>query len=131
MGEARRRGTPAARRRTAIQRGKAKMIDLIGGRDQRSDAILRAGIAPFLARLTPDAWLERRQGILDALRDVEQGIELEKAKPIRVQEDEIAWYLFLCEQALDDPLCMDVNQLARAAPFFAGIGERWAHANRV
>lgn len=84
-----------------------------------------------MARLSPDAWRTRRQQILDALKDAEQGIELEKAKPIRVQDDEIAWYLFLCEQALEDPLCMDVNQLARAAPFFAGIGSRWAHAARV
>lgn len=131
MGEARRRGTFEARKSSAIKRNKARMLDLMGGRDERSDAALRAGIAPFLARLSPDVWRARRQQILDALKDAEQGIELEKAKSIRVRDDEIAWYLFLCEQALDDPLCMDVNQLARAAPFFAGIGERWAHAARV
>lgn len=131
MGEARRRGPPAARRSAAIQRNKAKMVDLLGGRNEHDDAVLRAGIAPFIERLTPEAWQERRQGILDALKNVEQGVELEKAQPIRVQDDEIAWYLFLCEQALIDPLCMDVNQLARAAPFFSGIGSRWAHAGRV
>lgn len=131
MGEARRRGTFATRKSSAIKQNKTKIVEIMGGRDARDDAVLRAGITPFLARLTPEAWDLRRQHILDALREVDQGTELEKARPIRVQDDEIAWYLFLCEQALDDPLCLDVNQLARAAPFFAGIGERWAHAARV
>lgn len=131
MGEARRRGTLEERKRSAIQRNKAQLISLLGGKDERSASTLQAGIDPFLARLSPDVWRERRQRILDALKNVEQGLDLEKAQPIRVQDDEIAWYLFLCEQALNDPLCLDVNQLARAAPFFAGIGERWAHAVRV
>lgn len=131
MGEARRRGTTAARKTAAIKRNKTKMLELMGGRDERDDAVLRAGIAPFLIRLTPEAWGVRRQQILDALKEVDQGTELEKARPIRVQDDEICWYLFLCEQALEDPLCLDVNQLARAAPFFAGMGERWVHAARV
>jgi len=62
---------------------------------------------------------------------VDQGSELEKTKPIRYQEDEIAWYLFLCQQSLEDPLCVDVSQLSRAAPFFAGIGKRWGARYRV
>jgi hypothetical protein len=55
----------------------------------------------------------------------------EVAKAIRVQEDEIAWYLFLCEQTLEDPLCVDSSQSQRILPFFAGIGERWPFAVNV
>jgi hypothetical protein len=95
------------------------------------DYAVRNGIAPFLAKMAPGEWARRRGAILDALKLVDRGTELDTAKPVRYQEDEIAWYLFLCEQSLDDPLCMDVNQVARAAPFFAGIGTRWGAMHRV
>ena len=131
MGEARRRGSLNTRSKDAIQRNKATLISLLGERDERDDAVLRAGIAPFIARLSADEWSERRTQILEALRSFNHGTDLEIAKSIRVQDDEIIWYLFLCQQSLDDPLCMEVNQVARAAPFFAGIGARWAHAHRV
>lgn len=131
MGEARRRGSFNERSKSAIQRSKAKLISLMGQRDERDDSVLRAGIAPFIARLSANEWSLRRAKILEALKSVDNGTELETAKPIRVQEDEIIWYLFLCQQALDDPLCMDVNQVARAAPFFSGIGARWAYSCNV
>jgi hypothetical protein len=47
-----------------------------------------------------------------------------------VREDEMGWYLFLCDQAINDPLCTDVNQSQRILPFFAGLGVRWQHAHR-
>jgi hypothetical protein len=131
MGEARRRGTYVDRRKTAIQRSKGKLLDLCGERDVMADAILRAGIAPFLDRLSGAEWEARRARIISALKVVDQGNELAKAKSIRVQDDEIVWYLYLCLQALEDPFCMDGSQVARAAPFFAGIGERWVYADRV
>lgn len=131
MGEARRRGAFEERKKAAIKRNKMKLVSLIGGGDPQCDKDLRAGIAPFLRLMSADKWQRRRGDILDAIRNIEQGVELERAKPIRVREDEIGWYLFLCEQAMDDPLCMDVSQVARAAPFFAGIGTRWQYANNV
>lgn len=131
MGEAKRRGTLEARKRQAIQREKAAFIAAMGPRNTRDDEMLRAGIAPFIAQLSESEWNERRERIFEALRPVDRGEKLEEARPIRVQDDEIAWYLFLCEQALDDPLCLDVSQLARAAPFFVALGERWSYANRV
>lgn len=131
MGEARRRGSFDERREAAIRREKEKLLSLLGHKDEKMDAALRAGVAPFLARLSSEEWHTRRSQVLETLNQVDQGTELAKAKPIRVQDDEIIWYLFLCQQALEDPLCMDVSQAARAAPFFAGIGMRWTHAHRV
>lgn len=131
MGEARRRGAFEDRRKEAMKRDKAQLVRSLGGKDPLDDENLRAGIAPFLNLMSADKWRRRKDDILESLKGIAQGVELEKAKPIRVREDEIAWYLFLCEQALDDPLCMDVNQVARAAPFFAGIGSRWPYKHRV
>lgn len=131
MGEARRRGTFERRRKESIKRNKKALIDMLGGIDEQSDAALRTGIAPFLSRMGQEEWHSRRTRIIESLQEIDRGQKLEHAKPIRVQDDEIAWYLFLCEQALEDPLCLDVNQLARAAPFFVGIGERWQFAANV
>lgn len=131
MGEARRRGPPDARRQAAILRNKANLIKFLGDRDERTDAVLRAGITPFLSKINPQEWQARRCRILEALKLVSLGTELAKAKPVRIRDDEIAWYLFLCQQFLEDPLCLDISQVARAAPFFAAIGERWVYANRV
>src|SRR5690606_38542827 len=131
MGEARRRGSPEERRNQAIKRNKALMIEHLGGRDAVMDARLRAGIAPFLSRLGAQRWEERRSAIIAALQNIDEGVEMEKARSIRVKEDEIGWYLFLAEQALNDPLCNDVAQSQRALPYFSGIGYRWEHAHRV
>lgn len=131
MGEARRKGSFQERQKAAIKRNKKLLVEHLGGRDDLTDAVLRAGIAPFLEKMSSEGWQARRTRVLNALKDRSKETNLSKAAPIRVQGDEIGWYLFLCEQALEDPFCMDVSQVARAAPFFAGIGERWQHAPHV
>lgn len=131
MGEASRRGSDEQRSKDAIRRRKSELIEQLGGRDEKADSVLRSGIAPFLERLSPDEWERRRLEIVNALNQRPQPEGLALAEAIRVSDDEIAWYLFLCQQALEDPLCVDSHQLARAAPFFAGIGQRWSHSSRV
>lgn len=131
MGDARRRGSYDKRRQAAVKRNKDALVRMLGDRDERGDAALRTGLAPFLGRMPADEWRTRRDRIIKALQGLTEGTELEKARPVRVREDEIGWYLFLCEQALGDPMCMDISQSQRALPFFAGIGERWEYASRV
>lgn len=131
MGEARRRGTSESRKKDAIKRNKAELVRSLGGNDPLAEKDLRAGITPFLNLMSAEKWKRRKENILESLKAIPQGVELEKSRPIRVKEDEIGWYLFLCEQALEDPLCMEVSQVARAAPFFSGIGSRWKYANHV
>lgn len=47
MGEARRRGSFAERKKNAIKRNKAKILEVIRGKSKDDDAALRAGITPF------------------------------------------------------------------------------------
>lgn len=129
MGQARLRGTQDERRREAIKLQNAPFVEGLGDPEQ-IDA-LRAGLKMFMDRLTPEQWRTRRVAVLDYLRGRPQAQELVNAKSIRVQEDEIAWYLFLCEQALEHPGCTDVSQSQRTLPFFAGIGARARHASKV
>lgn len=131
MGEARRRGSREVREKEAIRRNKAELVRDMDDMDERGRAFLQAGLKPFLDRMSPEQWSARRNNILRSLRDRPVGTELGKAAAIRVRDDEIGWYLFLCQQAIDDPMCTDVNQSQRALPFFAGIGSRWRHAHRV
>jgi hypothetical protein len=131
MGEARRRGTAEERMRQAIKRNKADLVEHLGARDYELDERLRAGLTPFLARLGMNAWATRRAAIVDALQNVDEGTRLETARPVRVMQDEIGWYLFLVEQTLDDPLCNEVAQAQRVLPYFAGIGSRWQYAENI
>lgn len=131
MGESRSRGTYEERKKLSIKRKKDDLVRKLYNRDPSEDDDLRAGIAPFLARMTPKTWQARRLRLLDSLKTIHIGTSLENAKPVRVQQDEMGWYLFLCEQALDDPLCIDISQASRAIPFFVAIGQRWQHAHKI
>ncbi|MGO2767017.1 hypothetical protein [Pseudomonas taetrolens] len=132
MGQARNKGSFEQRKKEALKRDKRKLVEIMGSpSDPESEQNLRAGIAPFLALMSPEKWQRRRASIIESLNSIGMPEKLAESKPIRVRADEIGWYLFLCEQALDDPLCMDVSQIARTAPFFAGIGSKWHAADRV
>lgn len=131
MGEASRRGSLEDRRRLAIKRNKDLLVRQRGDADERGQALLRAGLQPFLDRMSAEQWRQRRKNILEQLDARPAETDLEKATSIRVREDEIGWYLFLCQQALEDPMCTDISQAQRALPFFAGIGARWPHAPKV
>lgn len=132
MGEAKRRGTPAARKTAAIKRHKREFVDSLGPRDPHHDRMLRRGLDILLSKMRDGEWTARRAAIVAALQPLdEQGPELATASPVRVQFDEIGWYMFLCEQALEDPLCMDVSQAARALPFVHALGRQLDYAVRV
>jgi len=132
MGEAKCRGSFDERKKTAIKRNKARLIKEFVGVDEETNKRLLAGINPFIEQMDADEWDKRRTQILAVLNTHNTDEhDLETAKPIRVKDDEIAWYLFLCEQAVKDPLCNDVSQVARVAPYFSAIGDRWKYADKV
>lgn len=131
MGEASRRGSQAERQREAIRRQKAALVARMGDADARGLALLRAGLQPFLDRMSPEAWQKRRAAVVQELLDRPKEVDLHKATSVRVRSDEMGWYLFLCQQALEDPMCMDVSQAQRALPFLAGLGSRWQYAGAV
>lgn len=131
MGQAKRRGTYEERKKAAIKQAKALIVEKMGDRDERLMEVLRRALAPFFALMTKEEWQARRSHILEALKRPLEPIPLEKAKPLRIRDDEIGWYLFLCEQIMKDPLCVEISQAQRILPFFAGIGERWEYSAKV
>lgn len=132
MGEARRRGSREQRAAEAIKRNKKALMEHLGRRsDDPFDGALKVALDAFLSRLTPEQWRLRRAAVLDSLNSRLDGDNLAEAQSIRVREDEMGWYLFLCEQAINDPFCTDESQSQRILPFFAGLGFRWQHAHSV
>lgn len=133
MGEARQRGTRGQREAEAIKRDKRELARSLGLMDD-DDPIrqaLKSGLKPFMDRITPEQWQKRRAELLHYLNNRPTGTNLADAQSVRVRQDEMGWYLFLCEQAIEDPMCTDVSQSQRILPFFAGLGYRWQHAHRV
>ncbi len=132
MGEARRRGSHEQRKAEAIKRNKRELVKAMGVVDDHpTQLLLKAGLKPFLDRMTPEQWQQRRSAVLGHLKERIHSPKLEEVQSIRVREDEMGWYLFLCDQAIHDPLCTDISQSQRILPFFAGLGARWEHAHRV
>jgi hypothetical protein len=131
MGQAKQRGTFSERKQAAIARRKKEIVEKMGGRDEHLMVVLRNALDLFLAHLTMEEWNARRGRIIESLKQHPTETSIAKAKPIRVREDEIGWYLFLCEQTIQDPLCVESSQQQRILPFFAGIGERSMYATKV
>lgn len=131
VGEARRRGTFKERAEAAIKRSKAQFAKSVSDLDAENAALLRVGLGAFLDQIPADDWRQRRESIVQHLKSITVAKGLAQAPSVRVPADEIGWYLFLAQQALEDPLCLDVNQASRALPFLAAIGDRWKHAARV
>lgn len=103
---------------------------LLDERDLMHQA-LKAAFKAFMDRITPEQRRQRRAAVLDQLKSRGNSPQLAEAKPIRVREDEMSWYLFLCEQAISDPMCTDESQSQRTLPFCAGLGARWQYVHRV
>ncbi|ELA00623.1 hypothetical protein D769_04314 [Cupriavidus sp. HMR-1] len=133
MGEARRRGSRAQREAEAIKRNKQALAVEMGLADEHDPIRLAliAGLDAFKNRMTASEWSQRRGQVLEHLKNRRKGSKLAEAESIRVREDEMGWYLFLCEQSIYDPLCVDVSQSQRILPYFASLGLRWHHAREI
>lgn len=132
MGEARRRGPREQRIAEAIKRNKRALIQASGmANDDSTQQALKVGLKAFMDRMTPEEWHQRRTAVLAHLSGRIRSPELAEAQSIRVREDEMGWYLFLCDQAINDLLCTDISQSQRILPFFAGLGNKWQYAHRV
>lgn len=131
MGEAKRRGTPTERKANAIQRTKRRLASVLEGVNDQTKKALRSGIDALLARMKVGEWEHRKRRLIERLNRIEGPRPLEEALPIRVKDDEIAWYIFLAEQVFEDPLCLEVSQAARCLPFIAGLGAKWQFSSSV
>ena len=63
MGEARQQGSAENRKREAIKRHKAQLAQQTGGADERAVGLLRAGLQPFLDRMSAEQWRVRREAV--------------------------------------------------------------------
>lgn len=132
MGEARRRGPREQRTAEAIKRDKKALMEHLGRRsDDPVQGALKTALDVFRSRLTQEQWRLRRAAVLETLNNRLSVENLANTQSIRVREDEMGWYLFLCEQAIDDPFCTDESQSQRILPFFAGLGFRWQYAGSI
>ena len=85
-------GSRVQRKAEAIKRGKAELLEAIGIRTDDPDRqILRAGLKPFMERMTSEEWQQRRTTLLDHLRDRTHHPLLSAAQPIRVREYLACW----------------------------------------
>jgi hypothetical protein len=125
MGEAKRRGSSSERRTAAIQLKKRLIAGQLDGIDEPQKQALRTGLDVLLAQMKEGEWELRKSRLIIELKRLEEPRPLHEALPIRVKDDEIAWYIFLAEQVFEDPLCLDLHQAARNLPFIAGLGDKW------
>jgi hypothetical protein len=129
MGEAKRRGSFEDRRSEAHRALNDMSKELGGGGDPVLEGRIQAGIQLFLNEMPASEWTARRRAIVTALVE-KTAIQtngragLAEAASLRIREDEIAWYLYLCELAVDAPLCIETSQAQRSVPFIASIGAK-------
>lgn len=92
-----------------------------------------AGLKLFTDKFRPGEWTERRSKIMEFLWGADKGNfgGLANQKSVRVRDDESAWYIFLGEQFINDPLCNEVNQAQRILPYFAAIGSKISYSSRI
>lgn len=133
MGEAKRRGSEAERTAKAIQRDKADFYaesGLLQAESEESKAI-SVILEACLGAMAPGEWTKRKSELLARIARRGEQVALKDVSAIRDVEDEIAWYLYLAEISITDPLCQETNQAARALPYLAALGQKWPARDRV
>lgn len=132
MGEAKRKGAREQRIASARTRDKTSTLMSLG-HDPNSTNMkaLKAALKLFTDVLDDGVWVQRRSAIVDSLNSIPKARSLLQTDAIRVRSDEIGWYLFLAEKAIQDPLCIDTMQSQRCLPFLAAIGKRARLASEV
>ncbi|MDB5875374.1 MAG: hypothetical protein JWQ07_4816 [Ramlibacter sp.] len=91
--------------------------------ESEENKALAALLAKFLGFMTHDEWSRRKACMLERISTTQDKVALKDAPAIRDETDEIAWYLYLAETAISDPLCLETNQAARALPYLVAIGQ--------
>lgn len=130
MGQARQKGTYEERRLAAITRNRRTLASRVNV-DPVSRSNVDLGFSVLKRALGDAEWRRRRSGVIDYLSSVGGPSSLADAATIRVRHDEIAWYMFLAEQVLENPLCIEPLQTTRNLPFVAALGERYKCHDRV
>lgn len=131
MGEARVRGTKEERVKEAIARRGQDLVKEIYGDDSLDIKLLRQGLGLFMEYLSKEEWSDRRDLIINELLETQRHAELAKTEVQKVKSDVMGWYLFLCDQTINDPICVQDSQAQRILPFFAALGRKIAYKSKI
>lgn len=121
MGEAKNRGTYEDRKLKSI----TKKVDLLTKEmidfSDPNMFFLKKGYVFLKNNLHPNDWANRRKVIIDYLIERPTDYSSTNSK-IRFKDDEIAWYIFLCEEFFRNPLCTNPSQMSRITPWVISLG---------
>ncbi len=122
MGEAKKRGSYEERKKLAQQ---TKLEYLTSEMIDFSDSniiFLKKGYEFLRKNIHPNEWEQRRSAIIEYLKDRPKDYTSKNSR-IRFKEDEIAWYIFLCEEFFRHPFCTNPSQMSRIAPWVISLGK--------
>lgn len=121
MGEAKRKGTYEERKSLSkdkkIKSLTKEMIDF----SDPNMFFLEKGYTFLKGKVHSNEWERRRNTIIEYLKNRPIDYSSKNSK-IRFKEDEIAWYIFLCEEFFRNPLCTNPSQMSRIAPWIISLG---------
>lgn len=125
MGEAKNRGTYEDRKLKAITNKVDLLTKEMVDMNDPNMYFLKQGYEFLKNALHPDDWNTRRAKIIDYLKSRPTNYA-EKNARVRFKEDEITWYIFLCEEFFKFPLISNPSQMARISPLIIRLG---SHVN--
>lgn len=130
MGQARKKGTFEQRKLEAQNRVLLEIRSKILDMNDPNMINLEKGYKFLKGALHPDDWSARRAKIVEYLNNRPTDYTGVNAR-VRFQEDEISWYIFLCEEFLNFPLFSNPSQMARISPLIIRLGSRVDLLNKV
>lgn len=121
MGEAKRKGSYEERKSKSINNKINKLTEEMIDFSDPNMVFLKKGYEFLKCKIHPNDWSKRRNKIIEYLKDRPTDYSSRNSK-IRFKEDEIAWYIFLCEEFFRNPLCTNPSQMSRIAPWIISLG---------
>ncbi len=89
------------------------------------DQDLEKAVVFLVGQIGNDAWQLRRADIASRFGkrlSPDPAIAPIEGVSIRDREDEVGWYIFLCETSIADPPAVNADQLSRVAPYLSAFG---------
>jgi len=93
----------------------------------KRDRNLEKAVTFLIERIGVEQWHQRRADIARRFGD---RLEPDPATTpvegisVRDRDDEIGWYIFLCETSIADPPATNSDQLSRVAPYLSAVGRK-------
>ncbi len=92
---------------------------------EERDPFVERAVSFLIDRMGIEAWEKRRRSVeerFNAKINPAPGTAPSEGISLRDKHDEIAWYLYLAEQSIGDPLALETDQASRVLPYFYSLG---------